>query len=99
VKFVTDINAGGIRMDHLQAEVIALNLPYRFSPLLAVHIVPVDRLSVATVVGGLLFGTRRSAYNHPICLKLPFGIERIWLTAPPACKVRRWRPVACPELV
>ncbi len=38
VGFVADINAGGIRMDHLQADVFALDLSRHLSPLLAVHL-------------------------------------------------------------
>jgi hypothetical protein len=41
VRFVADINASGIGMHHLQTEVIALNFPHHFPPLLSVHLVPI----------------------------------------------------------
>src|SRR6266403_3048377 len=53
VGFVADINARGIGMYHFQAEVIALDLPHGLSPLLAVHLMPVARLSAARVFCGL----------------------------------------------
>jgi hypothetical protein len=40
VRFVADIDARGIGMDHFQAKVVALDLPHRLPPLLAVHLVP-----------------------------------------------------------
>src|SRR6202022_4496786 len=40
VGFVADINAGGIRMYHLQADIFTLDLPHRLAPLLAVHLIP-----------------------------------------------------------
>jgi hypothetical protein len=40
VGLVADINASGIGMYHLQAEVFALNLSHRLQPLLAVHLAP-----------------------------------------------------------
>jgi len=40
VGFVANINARGIRMDHFQAEVFALELPHHLPPLLAVHFLP-----------------------------------------------------------
>jgi hypothetical protein len=41
VGFVTDINACGIRMNHFQAEVFAMDFPRQLSPLFAVHLVPI----------------------------------------------------------
>jgi hypothetical protein len=40
VGFVADINAGGIRMYHLQADIFTLDLPHHLAPLLAVHLIP-----------------------------------------------------------
>src|SRR5208283_2886707 len=67
VGFVADINAGGIRMDHLQADVFALDLPRHLPPLLAVHLVPIAlRWLVGCVLGFLLllvFHANRSTLN------------------------------------
>ena len=41
MRFVADINACGMGMDHFQAEVFALDFPRHLSPLFAVHLVPV----------------------------------------------------------
>jgi len=41
VAFIADINARSMGMNYFQAEVLALNLPHHFPPLLAVHLVPV----------------------------------------------------------
>src|SRR5215468_6891717 len=41
VGFVADINARGIGVDHFQAQVFALDLSHRLSPLLTVHVAPV----------------------------------------------------------
>src|ERR1019366_9255277 len=40
VRFVTNVNARSMGMDHFQAEVFALDLPHRLAPLLAVHLIP-----------------------------------------------------------
>ena len=40
-EWFTRVNAGGIGMDHFQAEVFALDFPRHLSPLFAVHLVPV----------------------------------------------------------
>jgi hypothetical protein len=40
VGFVADINARGIGMYHLQADIFALDFPHRLPPLLAVHLSP-----------------------------------------------------------
>jgi len=40
VGFVADINAGGIGMYHLQADIFTLDLPHHLAPLLAVHLIP-----------------------------------------------------------
>jgi hypothetical protein len=48
------INAGGIRMNHLQAEVCALDFSLCLPPLLAVHLVPRLQEGALTVfLGGL----------------------------------------------
>ena len=38
---ISDINAGGIGMYHLQADIFTLDLPHRLAPLLAVHLIPI----------------------------------------------------------
>jgi hypothetical protein len=40
VGFVADVNAGSLGMNHLQADVFALDLPHQLAPLLAVHLIP-----------------------------------------------------------
>jgi hypothetical protein len=40
VGFVADINAGGIGMCNLQADIFTLDLTHRLAPLLAVHLIP-----------------------------------------------------------
>jgi hypothetical protein len=40
VGFVADINAGGIWMYYLQADIFTLDLPHHLAPLLAVHLIP-----------------------------------------------------------
>lgn len=55
VGVVADINAGGIRMSHFQADMFALDLPRRRPPLLAVHLLPMAlRRLVGCVLGFLL---------------------------------------------
>jgi hypothetical protein len=47
MSFVADINAGGMGMDHFQADFSALYFPHHFPPLLAVHLVPFSVVWVA----------------------------------------------------
>src|SRR5260370_28893950 len=67
VGFVADINAGGIRVNHVQADVFALDLPRHLAPLLAVHLLPVAlRWAAGCVLGFLLllvFHANRSTLN------------------------------------
>src|SRR5512147_517294 len=51
MRFVANIIAGSIRMDHFQAEVFALELPHRLSTLLTVHVMPLAFLSGASWMG------------------------------------------------
>jgi phage terminase large subunit-like protein len=54
VGFVADIYAGGIGMDHRQAEVFALDPARHLSPLLAIHLVPIALHGAAGCWLGLL---------------------------------------------
>jgi hypothetical protein len=67
VGFVADINAGGIPMDHFQADVFALDLSRHLSPLLAVHLLPMALLWAADCFLGflvlLVFHANRSTLN------------------------------------
>ena len=47
VRFVTDIDACGIRMHEFQTEVFALDFPHHLTPLLVVHFAPVIWCCVA----------------------------------------------------
>src|SRR6202035_4645768 len=42
VRFISDIDASSIGMDHLQTEICALDFPHHLPSLLAVHLVPMD---------------------------------------------------------
>jgi hypothetical protein len=56
VGFVADINARGIGMYHLQADIFALDFPHRLPPLLAVHLSPMAlRWVVGCFLGFLLW--------------------------------------------
>jgi hypothetical protein len=54
VGFIADINASGIAMDHLQAEVLTLDQPYHLSSLLAIHLRPLARRRAAGRFPGFL---------------------------------------------
>jgi hypothetical protein len=54
--FVADIDTAGVRMNHFQTEICALDLPHRRPPLLAVHFVPgLRRRMVGCFLGFLLW--------------------------------------------
>jgi hypothetical protein len=82
VRFVADINASGIRMYHLQAEVFALNLPYHLPSLLAVHVEPMARRWAARCVLGflllLVFHANRSTLNST----WPGPVDEIYSISP-----------------
>jgi len=40
MRFVANVNACSMGMDHFHAEVLALDLPHYLAPLLAVHLIP-----------------------------------------------------------
>jgi hypothetical protein len=67
LELAPDINTGGIRMDHLQADVFALDLSRHLSPLLAVHLLPIALRWAADCFLGflvlLVFHANRSTLN------------------------------------
>jgi hypothetical protein len=86
VRSVTDINAGRIRMHHLQTEVFGLNFPRHLPSPLVVHLVPTGGLRAMPAACGVLLFRPRLVFPEP-CLVV--GQERTRedtaLTVKPGC--------------
>src|SRR5262249_1480261 len=77
VGFIADINAGSVRMHHLQVKIFALHLAHHLPPLLAVHLLPLARRWLATGFLALLLVFRGS----PRCLAFHanlLGLNSTW---------------------